>query len=129
MSGGGWAGDDVDHAGWQSGFGAEASESEGCERCGGVGFKDDGIAAGQRRGEFPGGHQQGEIPWNDLTADAYRLWLASGKGEVEFVGPSGVVEKVGGDEWQMEVARFSDRVAALQRLEHSEGSRFFLNEA
>ena len=44
----------------------------------------DGVAGGQRRGELPGGHQQREVPRDDLADDAERL--------VEVVGDGVVVE-------------------------------------
>ncbi len=105
-----------------------AGEVEGGEGRGLGGLEDAGVAGGQSRGEFPGGHEEREIPRDHLTRDAERRGGATGKGVVQFVGPTGVVEEVGGDEWEVDVAAFFDRLAAVHRFEHGQFAGFFLNE-
>src|SRR5699024_1313240 len=36
-------------------------------------FEDDAVAGGERRGQLPGGHEQGEVPRNDLSDHAEGL--------------------------------------------------------
>src|SRR6202008_4838347 len=48
---------------------------------------------------------------------------------LELVGPAGVVEEVGRGEREVDVARLLDRLSAVQRLEHGELARAFLEEA
>src|SRR5205085_11335481 len=47
----------------------------------------------------------------------------------ELVGPAGVVEEVRRGERQVDVARFLDWLAAVQRLEHRELARALLQDA
>ena len=54
-------------------------------------------------------------------ADSERLAdPAVREGVLELVGPAGVVEKVSGREWDVDIARLLDRLAAIERLEHGE---------
>lgn len=76
MGGEGSAGDlaeareDVDDAGGETGFLDEGGGVEGAE--GGLfcGFEDDDVAAGDGGADFPCPHQEGEVPGDDLGADA-----------------------------------------------------------
>ena len=46
----------------------------------------DGVAGGERRGELPGGHQDREVPRDDLADDAERLVEVVGDGVVVDLG-------------------------------------------
>jgi hypothetical protein len=54
-------------------FGRSVSSMIGRAGCVGGGLQDDGVAGRQRGADLPDGHHQGEVPGNDLTADAVGL--------------------------------------------------------
>ena len=62
--------DDVDDAIGESGFLKEFAEAKRGERRLLGGLQNYGAAGGERGAEFPGGHQEREIPGNDLADDA-----------------------------------------------------------
>jgi len=67
------AGDDVENALRQARFRDQFAEPQGGQR-GLLGrLQDHGVATSQRGSELPGGHQQREIPRNDLAANSNRL--------------------------------------------------------
>ena len=92
-------GDDVDDAGWEPGLLTDVSERERGEWRRFRGLEHHRIAASQSGGDLPGKHQQWEVPRNHLRGDAERLRVGPVAGELEFVGPAGVVEEVRGHEW------------------------------
>jgi ParB family chromosome partitioning protein len=122
------SGDDVDHAGRDAGFLEQLAEAQRRERRLLGRLEDDGIAAGQGGAELPGGHQQREVPGDDLPDDADRLaqrvvqhaharrrdrdGLAFDLGR-----PTGVVAEVVDDERNVGDARDADRLAIVERLE------------
>jgi len=114
------AGDDVDHARGQVDVAEDLGQQQRRERRGFGGLEDDGVAAGQGRCQFPGGHEQREVPRDDLSDDAVRGHVPVREGVLELVGPAGVVEEVGGDQRQVDVATLTDRLAAVHCLEHGE---------
>ncbi len=63
-----------------------------------------------------------------MTGHTERAWRSARKCIFEFVGPAGVIKKMGGNQRQIDVARFPDRFAAVHRFEHGQFSRFFLNQ-
>ena len=64
------SGEDVDDALGEAGFVDELGEAEAGHR-GLLGeLEDDGAAGGEGGAELPGGHQQGEVPRDDLGGDA-----------------------------------------------------------
>ena len=58
--------------GRQLGLGDQLGQQEGRERRGLGGLQHDRVAAGERRGDLPGGHQQREVPGDDLPHHAER---------------------------------------------------------
>jgi hypothetical protein len=64
--------DDVEHARRQQ-VADQLGEQQ--DRRGGLlgGLEDDAVAGGERRGELPRGHEQREVPRDDLPDDAERL--------------------------------------------------------
>ena len=84
-------------------------------------LEDDGVAGGERRGELPDGHQDREVPGDDLADDAERLVVVVGGGVVvelgqpAFLGADGggeVAEVVGGER-DVGVEGFADRLAVV----------------
>ena len=75
------AGHEVDRARWQIGFGQALHELHGDRRGRRGGSPNDGIAAGQRRGDHLGGHRQGPVPRCDHPVDPPR----DAEGEDELV--------------------------------------------
>ncbi len=114
------AGDDVDDAGGQVGLLADLGEQQRRQRRGLGGLQHHGVATRQRRRDLPRQHQQREVPRDDLAGDAERLRVGAEPGPRELVGPPGVVEEVGGDERDVDVARLLDRLAVVDGLEHGE---------
>src|SRR5208337_1416329 len=82
-------------------------------------------ARGQRRTPLPGGHEQREVPGDDLPSDADRLLL--GVAEVvapdgddlalDLVGPAGVIAEAVDHERQVDVAALGDWLAVVKGLE------------
>ena len=120
------AGDDVDDARRQVGLLADLGEQQRGERRGLGRLQDDGVAAGQRRGDLPRQHQQREVPGDDLAGDAERR--AAVAGVLELVGPAGVVEEVGGDLRDVDVARLLDRLAVVDRLQDGQLAAALLDD-
>ena len=81
------------------------------------GLEDRGVAAGERRRELPGRHQQREVPRHDLPDDAHRRDRAAADAVAELVRPARVVEEVRRGERDVDVARLAQRLAAVQRLD------------
>ena len=67
------SGDNVHHAFGESGFLDQFAQPQRGERGLFCGFQNHGATGGQRRSELPCGHQQREVPGNDLPNDADRL--------------------------------------------------------
>jgi len=112
--------DDVHHPGWQIRLLDHLCEQERGERRRLRRLQDDRVPRRERGCDLPRGHQQGEVPRDDLTRHADRLGRAVREGVVELVRPAGVVEEVRRGERQVDVARLLDRLAAVHRLEHGE---------
>src|SRR5471030_399876 len=121
------AGDDVDDAGRYAGLHADFGEQHRRQRGEFGRLEDDRVTGGQRRGDFPGQHQQREIPRHDLADHA------DGAVVGEFFGlqlcPAGVVVEVARRQRHVDVARFTDGLAVVQRLQHSEQTRMLLQQA
>ena len=85
----------------------------------------DGVACGQCRAPFPGHHQHGKIPGNNLAADsdgfptrAAEVVAADGdRVALNFVGPATVVAQTVDDERQVSGARIADGFAIVERFE------------
>ncbi len=115
---------DVDDTVRDSSFETDLSQQNGGDRCGAGWFENDGVARRQCRAELPGGHQQREVPGDDLGADADRLpqrvveqrAIHRDRLAADMSRQIGVIiEAVRG---RCDVApRFDDDLAAVQRLE------------
>ena len=123
------AGDDVDDPRRQLGLAADVGEDERGQRRRLGGLQHDRVAAGERRGDLPGEHQQREVPRDDLAGDAERARPAVREGVLELVGPARVVEEVRRREREVDVARLLDRLAAVERLRDGELARALLDQA
>ena len=121
------AGDHVEHTGWED-VGDQLGELEhrqGCQR----GRLEDGAAAGcQDRRQFPGGHQEREVPRDDLPdhADGFTQHQREGvfaqqRGGALF-GPDrrGEVAEVVGGERHVDGGGLTDRLAVVVRLDQGQ---------
>ena len=120
------AGDDVDDARRQAGLDADFGEGERGERREFGGLQHHRIAAGERRRDLPGEHQQRKVPRDDLTADAHRL--GAGKLAGDQRGPARMVVEVARDERNVGVARLADRLAVVDRLQHRQEALALLDQ-
>ena len=100
----GSAGDDVDHAGWESGILQDRCKLQRGDRCRFGGLDHHRVSGGEGWRDFPCQHQERKIPWDHLADDAEWREPATGGDMIEFVGPAGVIEKVRGRHRQVEVA-------------------------
>ena len=73
-----------------------------------------GIAGSQRRCDFPGSHQQRQVPRNDLACNIQRLRRRSQAKVLQLVGPASVVEEVLCGGGYIEVPGFLDRLAVVE---------------
>ena len=121
------AGDDIDDAFGDASFLADFGEEEGGEGGEFGGFEDDGVAHGEGGGDLPTQHEEGEVPGDDLAADADGLVV--GEFGVAELGPSGVVVEVAGDEGDVDVAGFADGLSVVEGFEDGEKSRVLLDLA
>ena len=121
--------DDIHHALGQFRLLQNPRKVHRCDACGFRRLEHDGIAAGQCRSELPSRHEQREIPRNNLPANADRAGRATGERILQFIRPARVIEKVCRRLREVEVPRFLDGLAAIQRLQHREFPRAFLDDA
>ena len=107
---------------------ASSPETQSGERSLLGGLQHDGVAAGERRAQFPRREQQREIPRDDQPDDADRLAQRVGEGRLEGVDglavnlgrPARVVAQDVDHHRHIDVARFEDRLAVVERLEFGE---------
>src|SRR5207302_2939780 len=92
------------------------------------GLQHHGVPGGEGGRDLPREHEQREVPRDDLPRDADGPWPPVRERVLELVRPAGVVEEVRGREWHVDVARFADRLAAVERLEDRELARALLEE-
>ena len=97
-------GDDVDDARRQIGLLADIGERQRSERRSLRRLQNNGVACGERGRDFPGEHEEREVPWDDLRRNPDAARIRPEPGMLELVGPAGVVEEVRGDERQVDVA-------------------------
>ena len=121
------AGDDVDHAGRQSGFGHDLGEEQRAQAGVGGGLEHDRVAHRNGRRDLPGQHQQREVPGDDLPDHADRLVVA--QFGLHQLRPTGVIVEVTGQQRHVDVARFADRLAVVHRLEHGQQAVVLLDVA
>jgi len=132
------AGEDIDDAGGEAGLDDELGETEATE--GGLlgELENDGAAGGEGGTELPGGHEQGEVPGDDLGDDTDGLAGAVGEevvtggegngGPEGLGGPAGhVAEEVGG-EGNICNAGDGDGLAVIKRFEFGELFGVLLDE-
>ena len=95
----------------------------------------DGAASGQCRSNFPSGHEEGEVPRNDLANHADGL--AQYDGEVFFVqlvgtaffaaDHAGKIAEVVGGQWNVGGAGFADGFAVVERFLQGEEFGMLIN--
>ena len=124
------SGEDVDDSLGEAGFVDEFGEAE-AGHWGLLGeLEHDGAAGGERGAELPGGHQQREVPGNDLGGDADGFAKSVGvkiagegereRGSGDFGGPAGhVAEHIDG-EGDIGDAGDGKRLAVVERFEFGE---------
>ena len=120
--------DKVDDTRRQPGVLKNLRELQRRNRRGLGGFEHHRVAHRERRREFPGAHQQREIPRGHLPDDPKRRDLPARRDVVEFVRPTGVVEKMRRRHGHVEVARFLDGLAAVERLRDGKLARAILQK-
>ncbi len=118
--------DDVDDAVGKAGFHGQLGDAEGGEWRLLGGLEDDGAAGGKGGAPFPGLHEEGEIPGDDLTDDADGL--VAGVAEIgavdgdglafDFVGPAGVVTVTVDDQRKVGGAAVANGLAVVEGFEH-----------
>ena len=91
------------------------------------GFEDDGVAHRQGGRDFPCEHQEREVPWDDLTADAQGLGV--GQFLVHELRHACVVVEVADRQRHVDVAGFADRLPVIQGFHDGEEARVFLHQA
>lgn len=134
--GGAVAGDDVDDAVGDAGFLGEAGHAEAGEGRLLGGLHDDGAAGGEGGAPFPGHHEHGEIPGDDLADDADGFFAgvaevvaANGDGlAVDFVGVAGVVAEAVDREREIGSFAVADGFAVVERFEGGELGGFLFDE-
>src|SRR4029077_18029455 len=89
------------------------------------GLKHHGVAGGERGGNLPRQHEQGKIPRNDLTNDT--AGLVTGKFLCEELCPTGVMVEMAGDQRNIDVAAFTNRLAVVKRFQDGEAARMLLH--
>ena len=121
------AGDHVQHAGGQAGLRGQFGEQQGRQWREFGRFQYHGIAERQRRGDFPRQHQQREVPRHDLADHADRHLV----GEFAFLQlrPAGMVIEVARHQRHVDIARFADRLAVVERFDHGEQAGVALHHA
>ena len=101
-------------------------KEQGCQ--GGVfgRLQDYGIPHCQSGSDFPSKHQQRKVPGNYLSTNSYRLPFR----QLVFheLRHTGVVIEVTCDQWDIDVTALSDRLAIVERLQHGEEARLFLDD-
>ena len=112
--------EDVDDARRQVGLLEDLGQQQRRQRGGLGGLEHRRVAGRQRRGQLPRGHEQREVPGDDLAGDAQRPGVGPVARVAELVGPAGVVEEPGGGQRDVDVARLADRLAVVERLQHRE---------
>ena len=89
-------------------------------------FQHHRVAHRQGRGNFPGQHEQREIPRDDLATDTQRL--AVGQFGFHQLGKTGVVIEMPDRQGHINIAAFADRFAVVERLHHRQKAAVFLHQ-
>eukprot|EP00760_Papus_ankaliazontas_P027766 PhM_4_TR3439/c0_g1_i2/m.94172 len=123
--GGAVAGHNVDDAGGVAGLVHKLGEAQGGERRLLGGLKDDAAAARERGRKLPRGHQEREVPGDDLADDAEGLAThdreevaVDGVGlALNLVGPAGVVAEALDSECDVNVEGLAEGLSVVKGLE------------
>ena len=121
------AGDEIEHARWQADLLHQLGEAQRREWRELGGLEHDRVSGGEGRCDFPRQHEQREIPRNHLPYHTVRV-LARKLGRKQL-RPAGVIREMPRDERNIDVARFANRLAVVDGLEHREVARMLLNAA
>ncbi len=118
---------DVDDTGGQADFMADFGKGNGGKWRQIGGLQHDGVTGCQSWCDLPCKHEKREIPRNDLTADA------NGRKALELIfhhlGPACMVIEVTGDERNVDVTGFADRLAVIHAFQHGQKTLALLNMA
>ena len=110
----------VEDARRQPGVGGDLGEHQRCERGGLGGLEHDRVAARQRWGDLPRGHQQREVPRDHGADHPERARVRPEACVLQLVGPAGVVEQVRRRRGHVDVAGLPDRLAVVEGLQHGQ---------
>ncbi|AEK62022.1 hypothetical protein CFU_2194 [Collimonas fungivorans Ter331] len=113
-TGGAVAGNHVKHAGRQPGLHRQLGKQQCAQRREFRRLEHYRIAQRQRGRDLPGQHQQGKIPGNDLADHSQRRLV--GKFAFLQLRPAGVMVKMPRDQRHVDIARFADRLAVVERF-------------
>lgn len=121
-------GEDVDHTSGDPGLLAKSGGVQTRERGLLGGFQDNDVTSGKRRADLPGPHEQGEVPWDDLTThtDGLVSGVVEGLGvgvddlAVNLVSPTGVVSQAAGREGHVDLGH-GEGLSVVERLDGGQG--------
>ena len=118
------AGNNVHRARGQSHLNANFRKRQRRERCEFSRLQNNRIPRRKRRRNFPGQHQQREIPRNNLPNHSARR--VSRKFPFEQLRPARVVIKMSRHQRDINVAALANRLSIVNRFEHRKPPRMFL---
>src|ERR1700731_1641960 len=118
---------DVDDSGGQTSFLAKLSKGERSQRSKFRGLQDHRISGGQSRSNLPRRHEQRKIPGDNLTDNSTRFVLR--KFLLEKLRPTCVVVEMPGNEGNIDVATFANRLSVVDSLENGKEAGMFLDQA
>ena len=129
------AGDDVHDAWWEAGLLDELGSDEATERSLFGSLKHDGVAACDGRADLPRPHEQGEVPRDNLAADANGLLADVVEGvrggvdglALNLVGPTAVVAQAAGAHADVDLGHV-DGLAVVERLDGGEEVEVLLEQ-
>ncbi len=119
--------DDVDQSGRESSFGRDLCKQQGGQRRGRGRFDHNRVPHRQSGGYLPCQHQQRKVPRNNLPHNADGLIV--GQLAAHDLCPASMMIKVACHQRHIDVARFADRFAVVQRLNHGQQTVMFLDAA
>ena len=122
------AGDDIDHASRQAGILEDFRELQG-RNTGCLGRLDhDAVTHRERRGNFPGQHQQRKIPGNNLTHHPEGSDPAARGHILELVRPTSVIEKMRGGHRDIKITRLFNGFPSVHGFRHRKFARPILEQ-
>ncbi len=136
------AGENVDDAGREAGLANQFAQAQSRQRRLLGRLQDTGATDGEGRCEFPGGHQQREIPRHDLRNDSHGLAGHVGvkfgagdadrclhRGALDLGRPAGHVAKITGGPRDIDHAGDLPRLALIDALDLGKLRRVLIDEA